>query len=509
MRAPGRVFLTGATGFLGRYLLRDLLLAGHEVAVLARDTRSADMAERIGELLAFWSDTLRTRLAAPVVLSGDLRSPGLGLSAADRHWLGRHCQAVIHAAARVCFRPSEGGEPWHTNVTGTRHLLALAAELGLTELHHVSTAYVCGRRTGPIDEDELECGQDFHNEYEQSKYEAERCVRRASSLQATVYRPSIVVGDSQTGYTSTYHGFYRFLDFADRLAGPGGAPGRRTLPLRLPFGRDEPRNLVPVDWVSQAVMRILAQPRLHGRTYHLVAREPTPVRAIQEAGERVLGIAGVELTGSEEPADPTPAERLFREHLGEYWPYRHGDPTFADRNTRMALPDLPAPPVDRAMLGRLIAFARARRWGRIPPAGPGATCATVEVNCARYLEDFFPAAARRSTLAELPLDVAVVLDVRGPEGGVWSCRWVGGELEVQRGWQGIAEVVYRLDVPTFADLVLGELPAQEAFFERRVEVEGDVEKGLKLAVLFGQFVQECPYPRPAREEATDGRALPV
>jgi thioester reductase-like protein len=504
MSARG-ILLTGATGFLGRYLLRELLLGGWDVAVLARARGSRDAAERVDELVAFWSDALGTRLGAPVVMSGELGAHGLGLAPADRNWLARRRCAVLHAAARVSFRPRPDGEPWLTNVTGTERLLELAGALGLSELHHVSTAFVCGRRTGSVAEDELECGQDFHNDYERSKYEAERCVRRARGVRATVYRPSVIVGDSRTGYTSSYHGMYHFLDLADRLAGPGDAPGRRSLALRLPFTGDEPRNLVPVDWVAQAVVRILDQRPLHGRTYHLVARRPTPIRAIKEVGEHVLGIDGVGWAGAGGPADLTPLEVVFRDRLQEYWPYRHGDPAFADRNTRAALPELPPPRVDRVMLGRLIRFAHSRRWGRAchDAAGPPV------VNCAHYLEEFFPEAARRSTLADLPLDADVVLEVRGPGGGVWSCRWAGGEVRVRRGRRGGADVGYRLDGPTFAEVVLGRLPAQEAFFGGRVEVEGDVEKALKLAVLFEQVVRECPYQPGAAREATDGCAVPA
>src|SRR5579885_3150870 len=100
------VLLTGATGFLGRYLLRDLLASGRQVAVLARDARGLSADERIRELSATWA------AAPPVVLSGDLRAPGLGLSAADRQWAARHVRCVVHAAADVSFRRSPAGDPW-------------------------------------------------------------------------------------------------------------------------------------------------------------------------------------------------------------------------------------------------------------------------------------------------------------------------------------------------------------------------------------------------------------
>jgi thioester reductase-like protein len=490
MRRRGGVLLTGATGFLGRYLLRELLASGQRVAVLARPGRSGSAAERVAELLASVN-------ARPVVLTGDLNAPGLGLRGADRDWLARHCRSVVHAAARVSLRRSADGEPCKTNVRGTENLLGLCAEFGLRELHHVSTAFVCGDRVGPAREDELDRGQGFHNEYEGSKLEAERRVRSASGLRATIYRPAIIVGDSRTGYTSSYLGFYRFLDLADRLAGPVGADGRRSLPLRLPFTGDEPRNLVPVDWVARAIVRIVNRPRWHGQTYHLVAPVPVRVRAIKEVAERMLNLDGVRCAGPRRPADATHLEEMFLDHLEEYWPYLGGDPSFDYRNTLAALPTLPAPRVGRAMLARLIRFAVADGWGR---SRRGKVKGRAADACAHYIEQFFPDAARRSTLARVRLDVTVVLDVRGPGGGRWLCRWVGGELvEVQRDPCCQSEVGYRMDVDAFAAIVRGTQSPQQAFFEQRLEMIGDVEKGLKLAMLFEEFIREFPF-EPDREE---------
>src|SRR5207237_269033 len=142
---------------------------------------------------------------------------------------------------------------------------------------------------------------------------------------------------------------------------------------------------------------------------------------------------------------------------------------------REALPSLPPPVLDRATLSRLVRFPLADRWGR----GRRRT-ASGEVDCGRYVEEFFPEAVRRSSLAGLPLDVTVGLEVSGPGGGQWTCRWTAGELAgVWRGRDAEAEVVYRMAPDTFAAVVAGRLPVQEAFFARRIDVEGDVEKGLK------------------------------
>jgi predicted lipid carrier protein YhbT len=108
------------------------------------------------------------------------------------------------------------------------------------------------------------------------------------------------------------------------------------------------------------------------------------------------------------------------------------------------------------------------------------------------------------------LTVTVALDIRGSGGGVWCCRWVDGQLvTVHEGPGQPAEITYRLDEATFADLVRGRQSPREAFFARRVEIEGHLEKGLKLAHLFEQFVSEFPYHPDAVLEASDGCPLLV
>jgi nucleoside-diphosphate-sugar epimerase len=493
---------------LGRYLLRDLTLAGFRVVVLARSRRSSSAAERIRELHSFWCDALGTSLPAPVVLEGSLEVPGLGLGLGERSRLGRRMGGVVHSAASVNLRSGSSGEPWTTNVEGTRHLLEVCRGQGLTDFHHISTAFVCGDRPGPICEEDPEGGRKFHNDYERSKWEAELLLRAARDISVTMYRPSVIVGDSTTGYTCTYHAFYRFAELADRLADPHSGcaqtGGKRQLPLRLPFRGDEPRNFVPVDWVSGAITRLVGRAGTRGKNYHLVTDQPISVDHIRAVFEDVLNIEGVEWAGHDGPEDPTALEQLVQERLWEYWPYRHGDPVFSSANTRAALPDYPAPALDPSLLARLVRFAVADNWGR---AGRSPAPFQGNSDCAHYLESFFPVAVERSSLGALPLTITLAVEVVGPGGVCRTCRWQDGKLlGVERGLDPTAEVRYRLDGATFARIVQGTQAPQEAFFSRRIEILGNVEKGLKLALLFEQFVRENPY-APGAQEAPHADAV--
>ena len=200
-------------------MVRDLLLEGRRLAVLVRRDRKRPAAERVEGVVRAWETELGRPLPRPAVLEGDLSRPLCGLDARAVAWLGDHCDEVLHNAASLTFRGADRAcEPWRTNVEGTRQVLDVCRAAGIRHFHHVSTAYVCGLRDGTVREDELDVGQSFGNDYERSKVEAERLVRSAGHLDTvTVFRPSIIVGDSRTGFTSTYHGFFAVLRLGHTL----------------------------------------------------------------------------------------------------------------------------------------------------------------------------------------------------------------------------------------------------------------------------------------------------
>lgn len=385
------LLLTGATGLLGRYLLRDLLLEGMPLAVLARSRERDGAAHRVDRIVRHWEAELGRPLPRPVCLEGDITSPGLGLSAEATRWVADHCRAVLHSAASLTFYGSDRTrDPWLSNLTGTGHVLDLCRRTGLRELHYVSTAYVCGRRPGPVLEDELDAGQEFRNDYERCKCEAERTVRAADFLsRLTVYRPAIIVGDSRTGYTSTYHGLYPYLQYVWLLRRYAALDkeGRWDIGVRLNLTGDEVRNLVPVDWVSAVMTRILIDADRHGRTYHLAPDQPADARELEAAMAELFNYYGAVFAGPDAltRGELTENEKSFYQYVERYSPYWEREPVFDCRNTRAAVPDLPCPRVDLPVLRRLIDFAVRDRWGKgkskrasgdgLQPAAQGADAA--------------------------------------------------------------------------------------------------------------------------------------
>jgi len=356
------LLLTGATGLLGRYLVRDLLLADVPVAVLVRPSRRHSAGQRVESMMQAWETQLDRPLPKPHVLTGDIASPLMGLSRDDADWVERHCDSVLHNAASLTFHATGGadGEPWRSNVRGMEHVLTACEELRIWDFHHVSTAYVCGLRKGRVNETELDVGQEFGNDYEVSKIRAEKLVREADFLEsATVYRPAIIVGDSGSGFTTTFHGFYHALRLVCTLASsPDVYESSRSdnpnrVPTRLNLDGDESKNLVPVDWVSAAISRICQDRRNYGKTYHLTAREPVTFAMMQDVFEEMIGFRNTVFCGSGELENPTFVERLFYEHLQTYAAYWRDDPIFDCTNTREALPDLPCPNVNATLMLKL------------------------------------------------------------------------------------------------------------------------------------------------------------
>ncbi len=350
------ILLTGATGLLGRYLLRDLSLADVPVAVVVRGSRRQSADDRVEALMATWDDMLGRSLPRPYVLTGDICEPNLGLDDAGTRWVDKNCDAVLHNAASLTFvATSEDGEPYRSNIRGTQNVLDLCRMTGIHDFHQVSTAYVAGLRQGRILESELDVGQQLSNPYEESKMAAEKLIREADFLSPpTIYRPAIIVGDSTTGFTTTFHGFYACLELAHTLLDSQGVVGSNSVAAeqtRISLDGNETKNFIPVDWVSEVITRIVTQPRHHGLTYHLTPRQRVTAAMIRDVLEKAYGFKGATFSGYGKPLDnPTDIEKLFYEHIRIYSSYWRDDPEFDTMNLDAACPDLPCPTMDQELL---------------------------------------------------------------------------------------------------------------------------------------------------------------
>lgn len=489
--------LTGATGLVGRYLVRDLLLRGHRLAIVVRSNRKETARERIEAILQMWESQLGRVLPRPVCLEGDVGRPGLGMQAADREFVAQNCDRLIHNAAVLTFYGKDRtDDPWRTNLDGTRNTLDACRELGVRDLHYVSTAYVCGTREGVIREDELDCGQRFRNDYEHSKFLAEQTVRQADFLdQLTVYRPTVIAGDSQSGYTNTYHGLYMYLRLMSSLVWnqQPDPDGRRFTPVHLNMTGKEKRNIVPVDWVSAVFCRLFETPEAHGGVYHFAPKEPLTPREIIEAGYKYFNSYGVEFLGARanELGSAGDIDNLYRENRGVYEPYEATDPTFDTANTDKFTEDLPCPKIDEAMLHRFWKYGEQDRWGkrRYPKA-------VVPFWVEQQLEN--PSLRACSTDApgqtgSLNGPLIVGLDVLGPGGGQWRLLLRGDRLEdAEPGLPSEAAAVLRIATDLWQRLP--RLPRGAAIHRlgEHLEILNGAAVEVLAAWLYGALFPESP-----------------
>jgi len=268
------VLMTGFPGFLGSSLLPGILRrTGADALCLVQPQYASLAAQRAAEL----GPELEGRIR---LVEGDITKPGLGLEGQQLD----DVTEVWHLAA--IYDLAVQREPAvRVNVDGTRNVLdAIEGLPNLGRLHYFSTCYVSGRYAGPFAEDDLEVGAPFNNYYEETKHDAEVDVRKrmAAGLPATIYRPSIVVGDSRTGETQKFDGPYFIMQWLMRQ------PVRAFLPV--PGDPTLTRvNVVPRDFIVDAVGHLSGLESSSGRTYALADPHPLTVEEMSDTLAEATG----------------------------------------------------------------------------------------------------------------------------------------------------------------------------------------------------------------------------
>ena len=274
----GSILFTGFPGFIGMRLLPRLLelKPGTRIECLVQE-KFHGAAQASVEALEKSHPRLRGRIG---LVTGDITVQGLGIEKKRAKELRAGLVEAYHLAAVYDLAVSrEVGR--RINVEGTKNVLEFLEEAkGCDRLHYVSTAYVSGNHYGTFRESDLDVGQGFKNYYEETKFQAEVEVVR-SKLPKTIYRPGVVVGDSKTGETGKFDGPYFVLRAMERLPSPG-------VFIRLGLGRGTV-NVVPVDFVVEALSRLSASDVSRGKTYHLTDPHPHGPVEIAEIFAKALG----------------------------------------------------------------------------------------------------------------------------------------------------------------------------------------------------------------------------
>jgi NAD(P)-dependent dehydrogenase (short-subunit alcohol dehydrogenase family) len=252
-------FVTGATGFIGQFLVANLLQRGAPVYVLVR-------RESLKKL-----DAQRGRWGADdkqvIGIVGDIGKKDLGVAAADLRKLAGKIDHFFHLAAIYDIGASAEDQQL-ANVEGTRHAVEFAAKVRAGCMHHVSSIAAAGLYEGVFREDMFEEAEDLDHPYFRTKHDSEAIVRHECKRPFRIYRPGVVVGHSKTGYIDKIDGPYYFFRLLQKM--------RRALPPWMPMvGVEGGRiNIVPVDFVADALDHIAHKKGLDGKCFHLTDPEP-------------------------------------------------------------------------------------------------------------------------------------------------------------------------------------------------------------------------------------------
>ena len=371
------VLLTGGTGFVGKALLALLVDAPHydHIYLLARGRRGQSADERVRGILANMFPAEKAAKLAERVhgVAGDLTEARMGLNSEQLSDLATKVHQIVHIGASTDFGAPLAESRLH-NVEGTRHALDVAVNLReqgvLQRFDYVSTAYVAGKKPGIVGENDLERGQEFSNSYEQSKFEAECLVRSYHDrLSIAVYRPSIVVGDSQSGYTPHFKVLYWPLQLL----------AKNLIPF-FPCNTRARLDVVPVDYVAQGILALMQTPRSLGETFLLTAGLGHEVQ-IKQLLQDAYRMAGIQ----KRPILPfwlfalvrrSPLAKRFDDYFWQavdmalpYYSYLKGNRVyFEDQRSRALLQELGVnQPRWPEYKQRVLGFCLESRWGRKLP----------------------------------------------------------------------------------------------------------------------------------------------
>ena len=285
MNPKSNIFLTGITGLLGSHLAKELLINGNKIFAIVRSDKNISSWQRTIESLKFvfgneWDENLV--LPKLRVISGDISEPDLGIQDyKTRRLLISEIDIIFHSAALteltapLCINRK-------MNVEGTRNVLEFAMQCrangGLAKFNHISTIYVAGAKEMRFDETMLDVGQNFNNPYEQSKFEAEKLLEGYSrkGLNVSVFRPSMIAGDSRTGKTNNFRLFYQPLHyFANELF------------EKFPGNFESSLNLINIDVAARAIVAL--SERGENSVYHIISPCEIKLRFLIELAADYFG----------------------------------------------------------------------------------------------------------------------------------------------------------------------------------------------------------------------------
>jgi nucleoside-diphosphate-sugar epimerase len=349
--------LTGITGNLGSWLAVELLRQGKKVLALMRDQNSKAAARRLNRILDIaGGGDLKDNIE---IIHGDICENGIGLKSNAKNV--SRISKIIHCAACTKFLEDNGKSHQMMNVHGTLNVLELAGRLSVP-LVHVSSAYIAGKRTGTVMEDEIDLGQSFNNVYENTKCRSEMLVynwTQLNSMPTVILRPSIVLGDSQYGKTVHFTSLYDYLRILTLVV-----PRLGKNCIRVATRPDVTKNIIPVDYFAKVSSHII-NCGIPG-TYHITNPVPLTMKDFGRIFSRIFGLNRYKLVEADSflSHKPNRIERLIQKSTSVYDPYMLSEPVFDRTNTDKVLTGsgIELPPMGLSYFKTLLDYACSVNW---------------------------------------------------------------------------------------------------------------------------------------------------
>ena len=381
------ILFTGATGFLGSHLIVEFMRKNYNLVLIFRPGARRSAQQRWDQLLEWFG--LNTRQWPRVrVFEGYPDRPRFGMAREIYSLLLEEVEEIFNCAADTSFAERKRPRIEAANIQTAKNVMAFSSHGRVDFVHHLSTAYVAGKKRGPCVESLIDTDE-FHNIYEETKYKAEkylwhRCAE--CGIRLNIYRPSIVCGNSKTGKTFRFNALYfpvklfqyfRDLYLVDIQENEGASAskmgikrqgnGAVFLPIRIKKTLDGMLNIIPVDFFIQAALAIWEH-SLEGGIFHIVNDHPKSLDELINYLQHFLNVRGIrgvieDVTSGE---SRTPLEVLVDSYLEVYRPYMMDTRTFLNDRTSLLLTkqNVNCPDLDYTVFERCMTYAVKKEWGK-------------------------------------------------------------------------------------------------------------------------------------------------
>lgn len=377
------IVLTGATGFLGAFLMAGLLEQNYRITVLGRASKDTSLIERLSVLCRWFGIEARDRLMS---IEADFSNKRLGLDDDTYSWLCANAGKVIHCASDTSFSERNRLRIMKTNVQNISALLEFVADTNIEKFYYISSAYASGVHEGVCLENPV-TNSNFTNVYEESKAKAENIILSACEdigVPLAILRPSIVFGHSKTGAALKFNALYYVVKsmmlirdiFIKDIREQGGERSKKwgfnldnngilNMPLNICLPVKGFINLIPVDYFVEASLRIVEDSGLEG-IYHITSDKPQEITTLVNYVEKFLNIRGIRLIldPSSRKAEQNPAEELFEKFIAQYLPYLSDTRSFDRSRVNKLTQGLVPSPFTYDVFRRCMDYALENNWGR-------------------------------------------------------------------------------------------------------------------------------------------------